>query len=410
MQKLKQYPFVIIFAAFMLLLSVTDMFVSRREFSEMENRKLAQKPKISFSSLVAKDEQNKYSYKYETYVNDQFVGRDMWITLKSVSESALLKIENNGIVYGKGGRMFEYFPPSSLDIQRLELNTKLLAEFVGLYGDKVPVTVAVVPNSYEIMADKLPAGLENTDQRAWISKIYSELPDAAHTLDLFPVMENALAYAKRNNPNSFPGTERPVYYRTDHHWTTLGAYHAYAAFCESRGRKAVELADVGTMSNPEPNIFSLRHEVTGFLGSYYSKCKLFSAVPDTIEWYDVPIKSITIDGVEKPTMNDPAQWEKRDKHAAFLWGNNGVTVMKSDCNLNAGEKPSRVLLVKDSYGNSLAPFLCYSYDEVWVVDLRSLRMDTKFSGLMADNDFDDVLVQYNFMNFASDTNFTFLTR
>lgn len=401
MQRLKQYPFVVVFVVFMLLLSVTDMFVSRREFSEMENRKLAQKPDISFSSLVAKDEKSKYSYKYETYVNDQFVGRDMWITLKSISESALLKVENNGIVYGEGGRMFEYFPQSSLDMQRLELNTKLLSEFVGMYGEKVPVTVAVVPNSYEVLADKLPAGLENTDQRAWISKIYSELPSAAQTLDLFPAMENALAYSKRNNPNSFPGTEPPIYYRTDHHWTTLGAYHAYAAFCEARGRAAVELADISER----------RHEVTDFLGSYYSKCKRFSAVPDTIEWYDVPIKSITVDGVEKPTMNDPDQWEKRDKHAAFLWGNNGVTVMKSDCNLSADAgKPSRVLLVKDSYGNSLAPFLCYSYDEVWVVDLRSLRMDTKFSDLMAENDFDDVLVQYNFMNFASDTNFTFLTR
>ena len=78
-------------------------------------------------------------------------------------------------------------------------------------------------------------------------------------------------------------------------------------------------------------------------------------------------------------------------------------MIKSDNNLRKEEgKTSRILLIKDSYGNSFAPFLTYQYDEVYVVDLRSIPV--KMSEFLAENEFDDVLILYNFMNFSSDTN------
>lgn len=143
----------------------------------------------------------------------------------------------------------------------------------------------------------------------------------------------------------------------------MGAYHAYRAFIQSRGLQAVELGAL------EP----FAYYVDGFYGSYYSKCKLFSAVPDTIEVYDIPFDSITIDGEEKSTLHDLSKWTVRDKHAGFLWGNNGLTVIKSENNLNHAEgETSRVLLINDSYRQSVRAVLTYSYDEVWVIDLRSL--------------------------------------
>lgn len=122
-------------------------------------------------------------------------------------------------------------------------------------------------------------------------------------------------------------SERQAYYRTDHHWTTWGAYNAYRAFVESRGLKAVEFSVL------EP----LRREAPGFYGTYFSKCKLFSAVPDTIEWYDIPVSSVTVGGEEKPGLYDAEKWGERDKHAAFLWGNSDLTVVKSENNLNHQE-------------------------------------------------------------------------
>lgn len=385
MGTLKKYPLLLLFVVFLFATSIADLIASNRDFSEMENRYLAKKPKMTLSSLVAKKDSDKFTRKYETYINDQFVGRDSWINLKSVSESALGKIENNGIIYGKDHNLFEYY--TALDERRLQMNIEILGRFFDAYKAQTPMTAAIIPNSYELLSGDLPAGLHNVAQRERIAEIYSSLPANIGKLDLFPAMEQAKAAGQ-------------AYYRTDHHWTMLGAYHGYRAFVESRGLKSVALSAL------EP----LEHRVEGFYGSYYNKCKLFSAVPDEIVWYDIPFTSMTINGQEKSSLNDPEKWKSHDKHAAFLWGNNGVTVIRAENNLNHRDgETSRVLLIKDSYGNPMAPLLTYSYDEVWVVDLRELPMTTKFSDLMAQN-FDDVLVLYNFMNFVSDSNFTFLNR
>lgn len=384
MQAFKKYPLVFLFAAFLLVVSVANLLTPDRKESELENRPLAQKPKLTVSALLAKERENKYTQRFETYLNDQFVGRDGWITIKSVSESALGKIENNGVVYGADHYLFGRY--DRVDERRLSMNIELLGKYLDTYRETAPVTVAIIPNSYEILTDKLPAGLNNVDQAACVSEIYSALPDSAQKFDLFPVMRLA-------------ASERPAYYRTDHHWTTWGAYNAYRAFVESRGLSAVEFFAL------EP----LRREVPGFYGTYFSKCKLFSAVPDTIEWYDVPVDSVTVGGEEKPGLYDAEKWGLRDKHAAFLWGNNDLTIIRSGNNLNHREgQTSRILLIKDSYGNPFAPFLTYSYDEVWVVDLRHLTVP--MSEVMARAEFDDVLVMYNYESFVQDSNFTFLNR
>ena len=136
-------------------------------------------------------------------------------------------------------------------------------------------------------------------------------------------------------------------------------------------------------------------------------------------WYDIPVEDVTIDGERTVLQTDGSraevtglyQLEKlqtQDKYAAFLYGNNGLTVIKSGNNKARREgETSRVLLVKDSYGNCLAPFLTYSYDEVWVADLRNMTF--KVSEVLAENQFDDVLILYNFDTFQEDRNFSRIT-
>ena len=107
------------------------------------------------------------------------------------------------------------------------------------------------------------------------------------------------------------------------------------------------------------------------------------------------------DGTEKDGYLNPETLDTRDKYGAFLWGNNGLTILKSDREVTG--EPSRVLVIRDSYANCFAPFLALQYDEVWIADLRSLA-----KGLPEDvkeTDFTDILVLYNFMNLASDNNF-----
>ena len=141
MQFLKKYPLLILFAVFLYALAIASLLTPPREDSVMENRKLAQKPKLTVSSLLAVRTADKYTQKYETFMNDQFIGRDGWITLKSICESALGKIENNGVVYGRNGYMFDKF--TSLDERRLNLNIQTVTEFVNAYGADTPVTVAI---------------------------------------------------------------------------------------------------------------------------------------------------------------------------------------------------------------------------------------------------------------------------
>ncbi len=370
MKLIKKYPLLVAFFGFLWFFTVFDLTQTNRVFSEFENRYLQQRPTFSFKSLM----NNTYTKKYEEYINDQFVLRDNWIALKSISESALGKIENNGIAYGKDDYMFEKY--KVLPEDQLEKNIQFTREFLEMYP-QLPVTLGVVPNSYMILTDKVPAGLGNIDQYARTQEIINQLPQGTQVLDLYPTLEEH--------------SQEYIYYRTDHHWTTLGAYYSYAAYISSLGMTPVPLEEMDGQV------------VEGFYGTYFNKSKKIDAVADTITYYNIPVSSVTIDGKEYESYYDSAKWEERDKYAAFLRGNNGHTVLVSQVNRQHEEgKTTKVLLVKDSYGNSLAPFLLYHFDEVHIVDLRAIQ--TNMSQLLAEHDYDEILVLYNFMNFASDTN------
>ena len=374
-----RYPMILIFGGLILITTALDLLTPTKTFSEMENRYLAEKPKLTVQSLLEEKEDKKYTSLYEKYTNDQFIGRDEWITLKSITESALGKIENNGIAYGDDHYMFakmEYF--SDLQERQLPKNISFIQKMAEAYPQQ-SMTFAIIPNSYAVLTDKVPMGLENIDQRAEIDRLYGEV--TAPNVNKLELLEPLTAHQ-----NEY------IYYRTDHHWTTLGAYYGYSAYVRSRGMEPVPLEELE----------GLAHPVEDFYGTYYSKAKAFDAVPDTITWYDIPATSVTVNGEEKGSMYDLAQFEKRDKYAGLLWSNNGLTVIKSENNRNPQEgKTSRVLLLKDSYGNSLAPFLTYNYDEVWVVDMR---YTAKLSPIMEMAEFDDVVVMYNYTTFTEDSN------
>ena len=373
-EKLRQavhYPLLCLFVLFLVFVFCMDMTSTNRQFSEMENRVLNQKPKFTVESLVA----NEYTMDYEEYVNDQFIWRDGWITLKSVSETALQKIENNGVALGEEGYMFEKY--TALDREQLDKNIAFVQEYLAKYPNQ-QVTLAVIPNSYEVLAEKVPEGFPNVAQQPLIAEMYSRIEaENLSKLELFPVLD------------AHDGEY--IYYRTDHHWTTAGAYYAYAAYAESKGLTPV----------PPEELAPYAAQTEGFYGTYYSKAKSYNAQPDIITRYDLPVESVNIDGKDYDGMYDTSKLAVRDKYASFLWGNHGLTRIVANSN---AENPTRVLLIKDSYGNSLAPFLTLNYDEVWVVDLRHVFSLSAVLEMAGGEPFDDVLLMYNYMNFVQDTN------
>lgn len=376
LKELLKTPLIWCFALFILGYTAWDLLTPDKEKSDMENRYLQQKPTLTLKNLFAKGD-NAYNQRYEKYINDQFVLRDDWITLKSRAETALGKIENNGIAYGKDGYLFEKVV--SVDEENLQKNIQYVQEFLQMYPQQ-KTTLCIIPNAYTVLTDKLPAGFENitVNQRDWINRIYqSQWPSNLSTLDI----TDALA----------EHSDEYIYYRTDHHWTTLGAYYAYAQLMQQLGQEPVALSELDGKT------------VENFYGTYFSKAKKFDAQADTITYYEIPDAGVTIDGKEQDGYYDFSKFEVRDKYAAFLRGNNGYTVIKSGVRtVEEGQEPSRILIIKDSYANSFAPFLLYNYDEVHVVDLRYLA--GSLSQLINEGGFDEILLMYNFSNLVTDTN------
>ncbi|MEG2086603.1 MAG: DHHW family protein [Angelakisella sp.] len=392
---LKSYPMLAAFTAFMLVVFVADMFATGKQYSELENRSLKQRPNFSWASLA----KNEYTRKYEEFINDQFVARVSWISLKSVGETALGKVENNGVAYGKHGFLFG--KNTTVNTPRLEKNIGFVNQFLAGYNGHM--TLGIIPNSYEKLPGYLPLGLAKiqVQQQPLMEDIYAQVKGN----DLSTLEISGLLDIDEANPAQALDT----YYRTDHHWTTGSAYKAYAAYCASRGLKAVSLEELAP----------LRHSEPGFYGTYFSKAKKLGTPPDTLVWYDIPVTSVTVNGNDYVTddknnkipLEGLFQKEKlatRDKYAMFLYGNNGLTVIKSDNNRNKTPgKTSRLLMVKDSYSNCLIPFLTYSYDELYVIDLRGLG--ESFGKLAKSVDFDDLLLLYNYESFEGDMNLIRMT-
>lgn len=367
---IKKYAVAIVFATFILVLSICDPLIPIREHSEMENRDLALFPAFSLSSFF----EGYWTPKYENYVSDQFIGRDIWISIKSLCESVLLKIKNNGIIYGDDGYMFEKM--ESFNSMRFDKNIAFTKEFADSFNGKI--SFMLIPTASEILSDKLPIGAPIVPQRDKLEHA-QEMLLANDNINYIDV--NSALMGKHNDY---------IFFRTDHHWTHLGAEIAYNEFCRVNELTPIDLS------------LYKKVDVQNFYGSHYSKAKAWNAVPDELSWYDIPIKTLTADGLEHSTLNDEEHFSHRDKYAGLLWGNNGVTVIKSAI---APEeiRHKKILVIKDSFSHLLAGFLTENYGEVCLIDLR--YFNESLSNFIEENGYEQVLILYNFANFQADADY-----
>ncbi|HIV86933.1 MAG TPA: hypothetical protein H9896_02350 [Candidatus Pygmaiobacter gallistercoris] len=400
---LLRYPLVLVFFVFLVVYSIADSTVNDRKESELENRTLAQKPTLTLSNLLASEENKKFSYLYEQYINDQFLGRDGWISLKSRAESLLLKVENNGVVYGDEGTMYQkFFTLQSAATGGLQVEANIDA--VSTFAARHPglATVMVVPSADMILTDLLPAGAPFVDESPWMEQIAASLGGNAAFLDLTDTLR--------------AHSDEYLFYRTDHHWTTLGAYYAYLDYAASAGKEPISL-DFLTATTDD-----------AFFGTLYSKSKKYNAVADQLSYYPQLDGEMTILQLVDPEtrkqveeayasgsmseeeyakladrtvdLYDTDKLTVRDKYAMFLYGNNGFARIR-------GSGEGKLMVIKDSYANCFIPFLLENYAEIDVVDLRYLR-DATIDELIDRQGYDDLLILYNFQSFSSDTNLVLL--
>ena len=162
---LRAYPAAICFLVFITGFMVLDMCWPTREFSELENTMLDQKPAFSFQALFS----NQWTADYGEYVKDQIALRDSWIDLQSRSESLLLqKAEIGGILIGKDRQLFtEMFTLTRTEQRTLPNNISALEQFAQRHGDKV--TVLIAPSASVIYPEKLPFAAPMLDEDGWLA-------------------------------------------------------------------------------------------------------------------------------------------------------------------------------------------------------------------------------------------------
>ena len=358
-----------LFCAAIFAAPVLFLLLPKQRLSEREKRVLAEKPALSAASVA----DGSFTEELGSYVADHFPGRELFTGINAYYD---LLSGRQGVkdYFLSGGRLFAR--PVEADAQTLDSNLKRINAFSrGLKESEIPVTLMLVPSSGAVL---LPD--RGYPDEAIIGEVY-ERAETGH-VDLTAAFRSCAEPEK-------------LYYRTDHHLTSEGAFEAVCAYRRALGLSCPDRAD-----------YTVRSEGP-FYGSAYSASALWLTKPDSVELWSSPNRLRVAN--ETGEINDGVFYPERlgewDKYTVFLDGNHSLVRIE---NLSRGEGEGRNLLViRDSFSNALGCFLADLYDKVVLVDLRYYKLS--LTELMLREDIGEVLIEYSVDNFLHDANLDFLT-
>lgn len=304
-----------------------------RYYSESEKRTLKQFPSLTAEEIF----DGKLGDEIEQYLAEQFPARDGWVTVKTLAELASGKREIGGVFFADDGYLIEAH--KSLPSKQAKTNIaalKMLSD--SLAKSNIKMRVVLAPTTSQILSEKLPQFAPNANQSAVIEYARKQ---GLNVVDV----TGALSGHK----------DEYIFYKTDHHWTSLGAYYAYAEWRRAKGE------------TPEPiDAYFKRekHEVNYNNGEY---------VTDSI--------------FEEKFLNGS------DRYAVFFNSNQAVTKIN-------GSGSGKILIIKDSYANCFGQFVVDDYAETHLIDLRFFT--GKVTDYIRENGIAEVLVLYNIPNFCAD--------
>lgn len=361
----------IIFILTLFLFLIINVIVPDREKSVQENRMLATKPKFRLSTLISGD----YDEKFEAYMDDQFVGRDVWRKLKvTVDRIGGSRLEN-GVYIGKNGQLLEQIEVA--DETHLAANIKAIKSFSESQS-KIPVRMMLVPDAANVLNHSLPALAKPEDQTQMFSMVRKDLGDSVEWIDVSTELNQHK-------------TEK-IYYKTDHHWTTLGAFYAFQAAAPSLGID-------GELSGKYVS-YTVSDSFNGMLAS---KSGVNLGEKEQIDIY-VPTEEDTDlivdyvdEGKRSTSLYDSSKLKEKDQYTVFLGGNSSLLDIRT-----VSTSTKRLLLVKDSFANSFIPFLTPYYREIVVVDPR--YYSGTINDLMDSYRISEVLFLYSGNTFFKDNN------
>lgn len=349
----------ILFCGFLFLFAV-GYLLPKEDFSQMEKRYLAEAPAFRWETIAS----GEWSRQAEEYLSDRILGRNLFVGIHAYVE-LLAGRQRLQDVWLAEGRLLE--APAAMDESAIARNMKAINSLADKLSQRVYLMV--------IPCAGWAAGVEGFADGEAINAIYAAAADCVSA-----VRVEQLFFGKPE-----------LYYRTDHHWTSRGAYGAYRAFAEAAGREY-----------PAPEDFTVT-TAYGFRGSTYSRSALWFTPAETIElWQGSNQLTVTNGETEgtHPGIFYPERLEQVDKYTVFLDGNHSIVRIH-----NPGKQGS-LLVIRDSYSNCLGGFLAESYGEVVLVDLRYYRQAV--SVLAEQEKYDDILVCYSCPNFLTDPNLMLL--
>ncbi|MCD8027395.1 MAG: hypothetical protein LUF02_01745, partial [Erysipelotrichaceae bacterium] len=283
--------------------------------------------------------------------------------------------ETSGDIYILGDTGFSicYFDKSGGDeyVEMIDKAQKKLDGIADIYTMLVPTSIGIN------LSDSVQQELNSSDQKESMEYIYTGIENTNDKVKIIDIYDTL----KKHNSEY-------IYFRTDHHWTALGAYYAYEEFCSVKGITPTALEDYETM------------EFSDFLGSLYSSSNQATSLknnPDTITAY---IPTSTNDMVYVDASGNEHQWKviydvssysSSAKYSTFVAGDQPFSYIVNP-KKNDG---SACVVIKESYGNALIPFFVDHYEYVYIVDYRYFykydKYDNSIYDLVVDKNITDVI-------------------
>ena len=349
---------------------IINYFKNDTDVSVMENRTLTHKPRFDIDNLI----EGRYTKKYESYKNDQFIYREKLINVKASVDSLLMKKDNNNVYKGKDGYLFEAFEKPNEENEKS--NIEAINAFMEKHSD-INTTFMLIPISSTVLKEKLPKNAPILDEKIYVEEFEKSLDSRINFIYPYDTMSSH--------------KEEYIYYKTDHHWTTLGAYYAYEELCKKL-----------KLNKKSLNKYTEVLATDEFYGTLYSKGLFKVKKGDDIYVYinkdekDESIITYTEEKKKSASFYDTEKLKEKNKYELFLDGNHPIVEIEN-VNVNNDKK---LLMIKDSYANSFVEFLTPFFSKIVMVDPRYYYEDIE--NLISKEKFTDILYLYNSNTFFQD--------
>lgn len=365
----------------------------QKGYSEKENRYLTKLPYISAEGILSGEVQRDLT----EAANDQFPGRDRWMQAATTSQYLLYHREINGVYIGKDHYLFDKIVDSDLSEKNYRTN---LGYVTALKADTdADVSVMLIPSPGTVLTEELP-----TRAVLYDAAPYESLGEETCETDSVRWVQTR-DDLERADRNSFDD----IYFHTDHHWTTNGAYVGAKTYLATQNIQIAEQDTFEIQTASDSFYGTLYSKVAGLPGACADELELPQVLPGhlIIEADGVPADALGADGEKTmPKLTgiyDLTKLGMKDKYAVYFGGNYGKITVKNP----EAEGKGSLLIIKDSYANSMVPYLLDSYEQITMIDLR--YYNESMPELVAEG-WGEILVCYEMSNFIKDRNLFKLIR